>query len=117
MIIIAIVVTLVAVAAIYALFDPTAPLFPRCFFRAATGFDCPGCGSQRALHALLNGHVADAARLNPLLLASFVAVPVYAVAEWSPSRWPRLSRALRSRTACLILAAVIILWWILRNIL
>lgn len=107
---------MVAVAAVYALFDPMEGVFPKCIFHSLTGYDCPGCGSQRALHALLNGKIADAAGYNPLMLAAFVVVPVYAVAEWSPQRWPRLSRTLRSRGACLTLAGVIVLWWIGRNI-
>ena len=42
--------------------------FPICMFRALTGFTCPGCGSTRALHQLLHGHVIEAFMLNPLLL-------------------------------------------------
>jgi uncharacterized protein DUF2752 len=42
--------------------------FPICTFRALTGFTCPGCGSTRALHHLLHGHVIEAFMLNPLLL-------------------------------------------------
>jgi Protein of unknown function (DUF2752) len=42
--------------------------FPGCMFRLLTGFTCPGCGSTRALHQLLHGHLGDAFVLNPLLL-------------------------------------------------
>lgn len=42
--------------------------FPICIFRFFTGFTCPGCGSTRALHEILHGHVAAAFMLNPLLL-------------------------------------------------
>ena len=31
----------------------SSPLFPKCPFLMLTGMKCPGCGSQRALHALL----------------------------------------------------------------
>ena len=33
---------------------------PRCILRAVSGYDCPGCGSQRAFHAMLNGNIAEA---------------------------------------------------------
>jgi hypothetical protein len=33
-----------------------------------TGFLCPGCGSTRAMHQILHGHVVAAFMLNPLLL-------------------------------------------------
>src|SRR5262245_53996639 len=49
--------------------------YPRCLFPQATGLLCPGCGSLRATHQLLHGHVAEAFRLNALLV---LAVPVTA---------------------------------------
>jgi hypothetical protein len=57
-------------AAVYAfIFEPgKSGIFPACMFRALTGLACPGCGSTRALHQLLHGHVANAFVLNPLLL-------------------------------------------------
>jgi len=109
-------VVIVAVAVVYAVFDPASAFFPRCVFRSLTGLECPGCGSQRALHALLTGHPAEAAALNPLVVAASAVLPLYAAAEWWPDRWPRLTRALRSRASCLTLAGVIVGWWILRNI-
>ena len=46
--------------------------FPVCIFRLLTGFTCPGCGSTRAMHQLLHGHVLAAFMLNPLFL---MAIP------------------------------------------
>jgi hypothetical protein len=49
-------------------FDPAQSAFyPRCVLHQITGLHCPGCGSLRALHQLLHGHVLEALRLNPLL--------------------------------------------------
>ena len=49
------------------LFDPaTSHLFPPCLFYSLTGWYCPGCGSTRALHQLLHGHLRNAFNLNPL---------------------------------------------------
>jgi hypothetical protein len=50
----------------------TSGFYPQCFFKQVTGFDCPGCGSTRALHALLHGRVAEAFRFNPLLFALMI---------------------------------------------
>ena len=57
-------------AAVYAfIYEPgKSGFFPACMFRALTGLACPGCGSTRALHQLLHGHVGSAFALNPLLL-------------------------------------------------
>jgi len=43
-------------------------LFPVCLFRLVTGYQCPGCGTTRALHQLVHGHFLAAFMLNPLLL-------------------------------------------------
>lgn len=46
-------------AALYFIFDPAVTRWaPKCMFRVLTGYDCPGCGSQRALHALLHADMA-----------------------------------------------------------
>jgi hypothetical protein len=44
--------------------------YPFCLFHRTTGLLCPGCGSLRALHQLLHGHLAAAFRFNPLLVLS-----------------------------------------------
>lgn len=103
-------------AVVYGCFDPSVAPFPRCAFHTLTGYDCPGCGSQRALHALFGGNLRQAWAFNPLLVVALLALPFYAAAEWWADRWPRLSRTLRGRRACLVLAAVIVVWWIVRNI-
>ena len=53
-------------------FDPNAAnsILPPCPFLALTGLLCPGCGSTRALHALLHGDVGQALAMNPLLVLS-----------------------------------------------
>jgi len=58
-------------------FDPTEAPMPKCVFHELTGLHCPGCGTTRALHALLHGHVIAALGFNPLFV---LALPVMAVA-------------------------------------
>jgi Protein of unknown function (DUF2752) len=57
-------------------------LFPVCLFRFLTGYQCPGCGSTRAMHQLLHGHFVAAFELNPFFL---VAIPflLYALIRYS----------------------------------
>ena len=46
---------------VYLIFDPAkSAWFPRCPFLVLTGLKCPGCGSQRVIHSLLNGDIASA---------------------------------------------------------
>lgn len=59
-----------ALASVYFALDPARYPFPRCPFNLLTGLYCPGCGSQRATHELLHGHVIQAAQLNLLAVLS-----------------------------------------------
>ena len=53
------------------IFNPAGSIFyATCPFHALTGFYCPGCGSLRALHQLLDGQLATAFGLNPLMVLS-----------------------------------------------
>ncbi len=61
-------------------FDPASSrVFPPCPFHALTGLYCPGCGSLRALHQLLQGHVKEAFALNALMVL-FLPFVVYGLA-------------------------------------
>ena len=104
---------LVAGATVIFLFDPSAySFYPRCVFHAVTGLDCPGCGSTRAMHALLHGRVGEAFRYNPMLFAAFgvfgFAVPSLARGE----RPPFLDKPWFGWSV----AIVMVVWWIVRNL-
>lgn len=63
-------------AGVLYLSPPTQSWFlPACPVHAATGLFCPGCGTARALHALLHGRLAEALDANLLLV---VLLPVLA---------------------------------------
>jgi hypothetical protein len=65
----ALVVMGTAALCILYIFNPsTSVLYMPCPFHELTGLECPGCGSLRALHHLLHGHVATAFTLNPLMV-------------------------------------------------
>ncbi len=88
----------------------------KCTFRLITGYDCPGCGSQRAFHALLHGDIARAWSFNPMV---FFAVPLaayYLVVEAGRRRWPRLHRASIHPAIIIAIFIALIAYWIGRNI-
>ena len=65
------VVGVIAAGTVLFFFDPVRTWFyPQCLFHTLTGLQCPGCGSLRALHALLHGEIRRAVALNPLLFVA-----------------------------------------------
>lgn len=119
----AIVWTAVAIVAtvavvVYYRYDPsTTSVFPRCLFFATTGYQCPGCGSQRAIHALLHGEVLDALRYNALLVLSLPLVAVLLVAQWLRALKPGFYRALNATWVAVAYLVVTLVWTIARNVL
>ena len=108
---------LMAGAAYLFVFEPgKTGFFPVCIFRLLTGFTCPGCGSTRAMHQLLHGHVAAAFMLNPLFL---VAIPflLFALLRYSVSVMQGLKPRQNTLPASYIYALffVVLSFWIFRN--
>ena len=74
---------LIAGAVYLFIFEPgRTGFFPVCLFRLLTGLTCPGCGTTRALHAILHGEIETAFMLNPLLLLASPLL-VYALMRYS----------------------------------
>jgi hypothetical protein len=105
---------------IYALYDPAdSPIFPKCPFRSLTGYKCPGCGSQRAIHDLLHLDIAAAFRENFMLMLAIPYMITGAVFDLIKKPGPRLiswRKILFGTKAIFIVLFLIIAFWILRNI-
>ena len=116
-IIVAIAALVVVAGVIYATFDPSASrFFPRCPFLMLTGLKCPGCGTQRAIHALLHGALLTALRFNALLPTSVVLLALYGYAEVVRKSHPRFYSRVNSSTAITAVLIVVVAWWIVRNV-
>ncbi|MEN6588051.1 MAG: DUF2752 domain-containing protein [Proteiniphilum sp.] len=110
---------LVAAVVFFYRFDPeTQPLFPKCPFFLVTGYQCPGCGSQRAIHSLLHVNIGAALRYNAFMVVALPYIVMGVWLEWlgGGMRHPRLQRFFFGRWSAVILLVVIIAYWILRNL-
>lgn len=108
----------VALIVLYLLAVKTTGYMPRCIIKDLTGFDCPGCGSQRALHALIAGHPAESIRHNMLLPFTLLYLAICAL-HWVNPGWRHITRLytrLTSPLALWIIVAVVMSWMIIRNI-
>lgn len=99
--------------------DPnqSASWYPQCPFRALTGYDCPGCGITRSIHAALTGHPGRALDHNAL----FVVVAVAAVVWFAVGRfrqWRGRPPIELRRPGAWGAAAVVVLvgFWVARNL-
>ena len=109
--------TVMALGYLY-LFNPaTTSLYPTCPFYWATGCYCPGCGTLRALHQLLHGHLWTALGLNPLTVVLLPLLGYWFLSEAKQVivgfPLPRIHP--RARTTWVLLG-LILAYWILRNL-
>lgn len=112
----AVLIALVAVVALVALysFDPaTTTGFLPCPFRTITNWLCPGCGSQRAMHDLLHGNIANAFQQNAALV---IAIPLLGI-QWAVPRLIGMEHDPAGRNFVVFgWLFVIVAWGVLRNI-
>lgn len=112
----AITAVLVAVC-VYFYFDPSdSVFFPRCPFLSLTGFQCPGCGSQRAIHALLHGDIASAWHYNCMLLIFAPLIVLLILSEFTRKSHPHFYTRINSAPVIWGSFIVLMAWWILRNL-
>ena len=93
--------------------------FPKCPFRALTGLLCPGCGSQRAVHNLLNLDIKGAFKENGLLVLSIPYLLVGLVFELTKPRSVSLlkwRKTLFGVGAIKFILVLVIVFWIGRNL-
>lgn len=88
---------------------------PTCAMRTLLGVPCPGCGTTRALAALMEGHLAEALALHPLApLLALEGLVLWCGAGWWLWRRGRLPSP-RPRTlevAVVVHAAVYLALWL-----
>ncbi len=92
---------------------------PPCIFYEATGLYCVGCGTGRAFLSLLHGELYAAFRYQPLLilllpLIAYCLLKYYIAFVLGRDLLPLPH--IRARWVGLTVLAVILLYWILRNI-
>lgn len=93
-------------------------LYPKCTLYKFTRLHCPGCGTGRAAHFALNGHLQTAAKYNPFAVV-LLPVVAFAVAR-SAVRWVR-GRATRSDRPLwsgwiMALAVALVVYGVARNL-
>jgi len=106
------------IAGVLLRFPPTeCSFYPQCPVYRLLHLECPGCGTTRALAALLHGHIMEALRLNALTTMMLVPGFLYAAVCYrryigtASFRWPQIPSASIYATL-----AAAILFMIFRNL-
>ena len=119
-----IVISLLVVAAIavwiyyYYFQESSAVLVATCPSRSIFGIYCPGCGSQRALAALLHGDFRQSFQYNPMLIPSLLLLAVIGFGLLKAKFYPNSKPSLFQKYPKIAYAifALLILYMVLRNI-
>jgi hypothetical protein len=93
-------------------------LFLPCPFKLVSGYNCPGCGSQRAIHQLLHGQLAAAFKLNPLMVLSLPLI-VYGLGTKVVNYIFETSYRVKlfySNVFIFTYFAIAVIYWIVRNL-
>ncbi len=90
---------------------------PPCIFHEITGFYCPGCGSARALHHLMQFDLATALQCNLFFVGFFPFFLYFLVSRFAGqfgiAKLPQLRTGPAISRALMV---TFILWWIVRNL-
>ena len=99
-------------------FDPAnSGIFPPCPVHYLTGWYCPGCGSLRAIHALLHGNIHGAWAMNPLTIVLLPFIAYGLISETLVGlRGRGLPQPRLSSPAIYSLGCVIVLFGVIRNL-
>jgi hypothetical protein len=114
-----IIAVLLVAGGVYYLFSPLeSSFFPKCPFHSITGLDCPGCGSQRALHHLTHLEIKKAMFSNPLLIMAipYIFTGIYFEYFGGKENYPRIRRILFGKNAAVTILIVVLLFGIGRNL-
>jgi hypothetical protein len=100
------------------IFDPAqSGIFPPCPVRYLTGLYCPGCGSLRAVHALLHGDLRRAWAMNPLAMTLLPFIGYGLISEvHAHFRGRALPGMMLPATAIRALCVIILLFGVVRNL-
>lgn len=110
---------LLVIALVYYTLDPASSnLFPSCPFYYLTGYKCPGCGSQRAAHALLHLDFRNAMKANPLLVPSIPYIILGLLFDYTrlSDKYPKIRKILYGKVAIILVIIIVVSFGIIRNI-
>ncbi len=111
-------IALAALAVLFYVLDPAEHVFfPRCIFHSLSGWYCPGCGSQRAIHSLLHLNITGVVQNNILFLPAVLVIFYHYTHSILNKKFNwRLPNILYLKNTPWVIFGIILLFWVLRNL-
>jgi hypothetical protein len=108
----------ITLAVLYVLNPVDHQLMPKCPFKLLTGLSCPGCGFQRAIHALLHGRIAEALGYNYWLVFALPYLIAVIVEKWAlHGKWQKKAEAvIEHRYLIHFYIVTFFIWFVVRNL-
>lgn len=104
----------------YYQFDPSlTKITPKCPVKLVTGYSCPSCGAQRALHALLHGNTGEAIKYNYFFILSipYLIVACIAIVLRKTNKCIKVANIFEGKILAWVYVIFFFVWFVLRNIL
>jgi len=92
-----------------------------CFFKKATGYPCPSCGSTRAIKMLLKGDFLGSFQMNPfgiIVAILMLILPVWIAFDWATHKqtfynsYIKTETILKTKWLAVLLIVLVLLNWI-----
>ena len=90
--------------------------FISCPFYKITGYQCSGCGSQRAFHEILHLNFKEAFHQNALVLLGIPYFSLIFFTSFFQEKFAKLRQVLIGKKTILILFIIVILFGVFRNL-
>lgn len=108
-------ILLLVLGFVYFKIDPSTNIFfPKCPVVLLTGFPCAGCGSQRAIHALMHLDLAAAVKYNFLVVLFIPFILLLIFSSMFREKLPKLYLFTHHKYVAYASVSIIVIWWIMR---
>lgn len=105
---------MLAIYAVWCIYDLS--WAPRCLFHAICGYDCPACGTLRAIRRVFAGDLRAAFLYNPYIWIISPYLMAVAVATFARGSAAKSLQPVVCHPAVVCLVGILTLaWWIFRN--
>ena len=108
----------VCLVSLYFFIDPSkSSYFLKCPLKTITGYECAGCGVQRAFHSLLHFRLLEAFKLNPLFVIWIPILLIISMINFSRNKKqkPGINRFLKSKTFVFVVLIIVFVFSLLKN--